>query len=135
MRYSKVTMIDDSRTDAQLLRRAVSRQSKEVEFNWIGDAEEGLEYLLNQPVREDELVLLDIKMPKLTGLEILERLAAKKKLPPDPNIVVLSSSDLKRDMDVVATFGGIGYRCKPGGYHEIISMVSDLMGADTTADN
>lgn len=133
MTYSKVTMIDDSRADALLLKRAIGKNYSNIDFSWIGDSEEGLNYLSDWSGDQPELILLDIKMPKLTGLELLEKLTEQRQLNELPRIVVMSSSSLERDRKAACSYPGVDYRSKPGGYHEIVELIGELLNPEDQA--
>lgn len=127
MMYRKITMVDDSSADANLVRRAVERMNQQIEFNWIADAEEACTRLQQYARTEDEVILLDIKMPKITGLEILQRLAELGKIDELPPIIILSSSSLERDIKQVKQYPGVLYRAKPEGYLGMKTLVQEIL--------
>lgn len=120
-----ILLIDDSREDAMMIERIIRKHPAKPKFTWIGDAEDGLAYLSASPAPEHLLILIDIKMPKLTGLELIEELAKTKKLSYLRNVTVYSSSDLKRDVDRALQHEGVEFNTKPNGYLEAKSWLTD----------
>lgn len=127
MNFHTVTMIDDSRADAFLVQRAVSKISADIKFVWIGDAEEGYRHLLETRSDDRNLIILDIKMPKMTGLDILRELDHLGALQRLPRVIVLSSSSLDRDVNEAESYGNVVYRTKPEGFVGIRSMMQNLL--------
>lgn len=120
-------MVDDSSADANLVKRAVERLNQQIQFEWIADAEEAYTKLQQHARTEDEIILLDIKMPKVTGLEILERLSEMGKIDELLPIVILSSSSLERDIRQVEQYPGVLYRAKPEGYIGMKSLMQEIL--------
>lgn len=132
MKENQILLIDDSREDAMMIERIVKRQLHPIGFTWIGDPEEGLLHLLSKDAPLYLLTLIDIKMPKLTGLELLDELDQAGRLQQLKNITIYSSSDLKRDVDRALKHEGVSFNAKPNGYLEAKSWlnkkITDLMG-------
>lgn len=123
-------MVDDSATDAELVKRAVERMGHQIEFEWLSDAEEAYAKLQSYPSTQEEVIFMDIKMPKVTGLEILQRLSEKGKIDELPPIVMLSSSSMERDMKQVENYPGVLYRTKPEGYLGIKKLMQEILSSD-----
>ena len=71
-------------------------------------------------------VLLDLRMPKMGGLEALRWIRGRPELKEVP-VVVLSSSPLPEDVELATALGATSYIVKPGSYGELCRMLSDLM--------
>jgi CheY-like chemotaxis protein len=71
------------------------------------------------------LLFLDLKMPKVSGFEVLEWLQKHNGLPPI-KVVVLSSSNLPGDMQKARALGAHDYRVKPADIDDMIAMVKDV---------
>ena len=71
-------------------------------------------------------VLLDLRMPKMSGLEALRWIRMTPELKTLP-VVVLSSSPLPQDMELATLLGATSYLVKPGSFHELCRMVEELL--------
>ena len=130
---SVILMIDDSADDASLIKRVVKKHSGELKFQWISDPVEALEFLQTAKAEDYLLILLDIKMPKMTGLELLESLEEAGSLSTlARKIIVYSSSDLSVDQDQAATYAEIRYKTKPSGYLDAKLWLGELINEHLT---
>ena len=112
-----IVVIDDTSADAFIVQRVVGKHHADNLCTWFADADEALDFLMKSDhSRPPDLVLLDIKMPKMTGLELLGKLDEAGRLPYPAPIIVLSSSTMRRDIDEAERFAGVSYKTKPSGY-------------------
>ncbi len=110
-----VLLVEDSQDDEELCQVALRRAGLAVDLRVARDGEEALAYLLgpsaaSQPL--PRLVLLDVKMPKVDGLEVLRRLRAEERTRRVP-VVMLSSSDVPEDIRSAYRLGANSYVKKP----------------------
>jgi CheY-like chemotaxis protein len=127
-----VLIADDDPNDVFFLRRAFKKAGFDHLIMDVRDGTEVIEYLSGGSVYEDRgkfplpaLVFLDLKMPKMTGFEVLEWLQSKpeyKNLP----VVVFSSSALDTDRAKASLLGASEYRVKPNDLDELILMVKEV---------
>ena len=127
-----VLHVDDDPNDTTLLQVACAKADVGFELQNIGDSMEVIEYLSGTGKYADRtqyrfpgLVLLDLKMPRATGLEILKWIrshAMMKHLP----VIVLSGSELQEDMHQAFAGGANSYMVKPPNFSSLISMVKDI---------
>lgn len=113
----RVLVADDNEDHVFLIVRALrSEHGMVLEIETAGDGEEVLDHLYSRGRFEDRpkpnLVLLDLKMPKVSGLEVLEQVKADPALRSIP-IVVLSSSERPEDVASTYRLGGNSYVSKP----------------------
>jgi CheY-like chemotaxis protein len=113
MRDKRILLVEDDPDDAELTRLAVSEAAPGCAWTVARDGVEALARLRAGAPRPD-LVILDLNMPRVDGLELLERLAAEW----GPGlrglrIVVLSTSNEERDRRAAARLGVAGYLRKP----------------------
>lgn len=127
MEPQTVILIDDSQEDAALMERALKRIVPPVKFKWIGDATEGLQLLLDWTPDESTIIFMDIKMPKISGLEILEELSEHDKLSAIHQINMLSSSVLRQDIDRALRYPNVTYNTKPEGYVALRQLLRDII--------
>ncbi len=130
MSGGNILLVEDNQDDVDLTLRALAKQHS-VAIDVVRDGAEALDYLLRREVYADtekdlpDLVLLDINLPKLSGLEVLKELrrnAATKLLP----VVMLTTS--KQEQDIVESYSGgaNSYVRKPVSYPEFVAAVNQL---------
>ncbi len=115
----KILIAEDSPQDAFLLQRAIEKAGVPFNPRFVTDGQEAVDYLTgaddfsnrdNYPV--PSLVILDIKMPRLTGLDVLRWLKSQDILRKTP-VVILSNSDEHRDVEQAYSLGANAYMVKP----------------------
>jgi CheY-like chemotaxis protein len=124
-----VLVAEDNPDDALLLRRAIDRAGIRARIKIVRDGEEMLLYLQGLGAYADRsanplpaLMILDIKMPKKTGLEVLEWLAVNPQFSVVPT-VVLSSSNVERDIRQAYNSGANTYFVKPSTFEELVETM------------
>ena len=110
---------EDEADDVFLMRRAVSKLGLSVRLAVVRDGEEALRYLNGEGSYEDRarfpmpaLILLDLKMPRKSGLEVLECLHDRPEFAALP-AVMLTSSQVDRDIERARELGARAYLLKP----------------------
>ncbi len=128
-----VLIADDDSNDTFFLRRAFEKAGLSPELFEVPDGEKAINYLSGTDEFADlakfpfpSLLLLDLKMPKISGFEVLQWLSGQPAPVRKLNIVVLSSSGLQSDMQKARALGAQDYRVKPGDIDELISIVKDV---------
>jgi two-component system, response regulator len=114
----EILLVEDNPDDAEITLRALKRANFANNVQWLEDGEEGMDFLfsegpyLNQPPPRPCVMLLDIKMPKVDGIEVLRRIKADKRTRSIP-VVMLTSS--KEETDLVRSYdlGVNSYLVKP----------------------
>jgi CheY-like chemotaxis protein len=126
-----VLLADDNATDAELTTRALAIGGVSRNIVWVQDGEAALDYLLRkgqyaqrQP-GNPRLMLLDLHMPKIDGLDVLARIKADPQLRSIP-IVVMSSSDQESDMVRSYEKHANSYIVKPVDFEQFTDQVSTL---------
>ena len=127
-----VLHVDDDPNDTTLLRVACAKADVNFELQNIGDCTEAMDYLSGTGKYADRaqyqfpgLVLLDLKMPKATGLEILKWIRSHSMLKHLP-VIVLSGSELQEDMHQAFAGGANSYLVKPPNFSSLVNMVKDI---------
>jgi CheY-like chemotaxis protein len=130
-----VLHVDDDPNDTALLEAA--RRKAEIEFRLenVSDGDQAMAYLngsgpFANRVRHPwpTLVLLDLKMPRATGFEILRWIRSRpecKELP----VVVLSGSELQEDIRQAYSMGADSYLVKPLGFEALVQLVRNITSA------
>jgi DNA-binding response OmpR family regulator len=108
-----ILLVEDNADDEELCVRALRRSHIKNEIVVAHDGVEAVEYLLDQNACDrPHLVLLDLKLPRLDGLQVLERLRADVRTHTTP-VVVLTTSDEQRDLVESYDLGANSYIRKP----------------------
>ena len=103
-RELNILMVEDTEEHAVLMRRALEKGKLRPRLFWITDGRAALDFLYNQGDYADrevnpkpDLILLDLKLPKVSGLEILGQVKGEERLRDIP-VVVLTASDEGKDI-------------------------------------
>ena len=116
VRDIEILLVEDQPTDAELVLRALSRAVPRERIAWVRDGEQAIERLLAMAETPGgalpRLVLLDLKMPRVGGLEVATRVRAEPSLCRVP-LVILSSSAVGSDIAQACRCGVNSYVVKP----------------------
>ena len=132
MRKRIILLVEDNLDDVALTQRAFKKGNVFNELIVAPDGAEALDYLFGtgkyagqRDERIPELILLDLKLPKIDGLEVLRRLRADEGTRLLP-VVVLTSS--KEDQDIVDSykFGANSYIRKPVDFNQFVEAAKNL---------
>jgi two-component system response regulator len=119
-----ILLVEDNPNDAELTQRALKKSDLGARLTIARDGAEALEYLLsNQP--RPKVVFLDLKLPKIDGIEVLRRVRAEERMRSLP-IVVLTSSQEERDIKECYKLGVNSYVVKPVEFDKFYKAVGDL---------
>lgn len=127
----RILLVEDSPNDVELTLNALERHKLANEVVVARDGEEALDYLYRRgPYRlraggTPVVVLLDIKLPKVDGLEVLKRMREDENLKRTP-VVMLTSS--REEQDIVRSYnlGVNAYVVKPVDFHEFVQAICEL---------
>jgi len=127
-----VLVAEDDRDDVYLLRWAFGRAGLDPQIIDVSDGALAIDYLGGTPPFDDRLLhplpsllVLDLKLPKVTGLDVLAWLAARRDLSWLP-VVVLSASSFPGDAQRALKLGAREFLTKPNNVDEFIPMVRGL---------
>lgn len=111
-------LVDDDPADQELTRRLLAKGGRRVELRVVDDGDAALEFVRRQGRYEREarphLLLLDMNMPKRSGLDVLREIRADRSLS-DLVVIVLSTSDAEADIAASYALGANSYIVKPSG--------------------
>src|SRR5450631_2021631 len=114
----RILLVEDNPNDAELTLEALSRHNLANDVNWVHDGAEALDYLYcrekysGRDCIDPVVILLDLKLPKVDGLEVLATIKADERLRIIP-VVVLTSSREERDLVDSYKLGVNAYVVKP----------------------
>ncbi len=126
-----ILLAEDNTEDLELTLAALEQHKLANEVVVARDGAEALDYLYRRgkyagiPEGNPALVLLDIKMPKVDGLEVLRKIREDQKLKMTP-VVILTSSGEERDLVESYRLGVNAYVVKPVRFHDFIKAVKEL---------
>ena len=127
----RILMVEDDPKDVELTLTALEEYNLVNEVVTVRDGQEALDYLYCQgqfrarPRDNPAVILLDLKLPKVDGLEVLNRIKSDERLKMIP-VVVLTSSREERDMMRSYQLGVNAYVVKPVDFHEFVNAVREL---------
>ena len=130
-RLGRILMVEDDPRDVELTMTALEDYNLVNEVVVTRDGEEALDYLYcrgKYATRSNDnpaVMLLDLKLPKVDGLEVLQTIRSDEKLKMIP-VVVLTSSREERDMVTSYKLGVNAYVVKPVDFHEFVNAVKEL---------
>jgi DNA-binding response OmpR family regulator len=127
----RILLVEDDPKDVELTLTALEEYNLANEVIVARDGEEALEYLYSRGKFKTRssgnpaVVLLDLKLPKVDGLEVLKQVKSEEKLRMIP-IVVLTSSKEEKDMVASYKLGVSAYVVKPVDFHEFVNAIKEL---------
>lgn len=127
----RILLVEDSPNDVELILAALEENRLANEVVVVRDGEEALDYLYRRGVfrlrmeGNPVVVLLDLKLPKVDGLEVLAQLKSDSQLRRVP-VVVLTSSGEEQDVINSYNLGTNAYVVKPVDFHEFVDAVKEL---------
>lgn len=128
----EILLVEDNPADAELTLKALKNKNLANNVLLIDDGEKALDFIFAEGqynkrniVNQPKVILLDLKLPKVSGIEILKRIKSDdrtKKIP----IVVLTSSQEEKDMVESYELGVNSYIVKPVKFNSFIDAVSEI---------
>lgn len=113
-----ILVVEDDPLDIELARIAIERCELSHELAIVRDGEEAIDFLLasgphaSSGRKKPAVILLDLKLPKVNGLEVLEKIRQTPHLMSIP-VIVLSASSEEKDLEAAKALGIISYIVKP----------------------
>jgi CheY-like chemotaxis protein len=129
----RILLVEDSPRDAELALNALDAHHLANEVFHVRDGADALDYLYrrgqfaDRPIGEPALVLLDLKMPKVDGLEVLRQIKGDPALKTIP-VVVMTSSREEQDLLNSYQLCVNAYVVKPVQFHEFVDAVKQVGG-------
>ncbi|MAE44157.1 MAG: two-component system response regulator [Magnetovibrio sp.] len=131
MSDESILLVEDNPDDEALVLRALKKFKVKNDTNVVRDGAEALDYMFKTGPYADRkggnpaVILLDLKLPKIDGLEVLRRLREDQRTRHQP-VVILTSSDEQEDMVRGYELGANSYVRKPVGFEEFSEAVRQL---------
>ena len=128
----EIVLVEDNPNDAELMVRALKKHNLANRIVLLKDGAEALEFLFAERGTGQQdgpfaprVVLLDIKLPKVDGLEVLRRMKSDARTREIP-VVVLTSSNQERDIKTAYSLGVNSFVTKPIKFQEFAKVVAEL---------
>ena len=128
----EILLVEDSEEDAELAIRALKKHKLSNKLHRVSDGAEALDFLFREgtyPGRSangtPKVILLDLKLPKIDGLDVLRRIRASASLRGIP-VVVLTSSKEDSDLEQAYALGVNSYIVKPVQFDKFVEAVEQL---------
>ena len=120
-----ILLVEDDKVDAMTVKRALKDIKVTNGLIHTVNGEEALEYLRSEDSKKPCIVLLDLNMPKMNGVELLKIVKADEELKKIPVVVLTTSKD---EQDVVESFklSVAGYIVKPADYKKFVEAVRTI---------
>lgn len=125
----EILLVDDSPLDAELAIRGLKEHNLANSVVWVKDGEEALDYVYRRGKfegrsgRGPRLILLDLKMPKIDGIEVTKIIKSDPDIRHIP-IVIMTSSEEERDISRSYSFGANSYIVKPVDFKSLANVAS-----------
>jgi len=124
-----ILLVEDNPNDAELAMRALRKGKLANHITWVKDGAEALEFIFRtgayagRPDQYPRLILLDLKLPKMDGIEVLKRLKADERTRVIPVVMITSSAE---ESDVIESYklGVNSYIVKPVEFEQFSETVA-----------
>ncbi len=128
----EILLVEDNPRDAELTLRALKKHNLANKVHVVKDGAEALDYIFATGIYTErnindhpKVILLDLKLPKVDGMEVLRRIRADERTKCIP-VVVLTSSQEERDIVESYKLGVNSYIVKPVDFDKFLSTVQEL---------
>jgi CheY-like chemotaxis protein len=126
-----ILLVEDNPNDIELILVALSESRSTDQVFVTRNDEQALDYLCrrgahtSRPTRNPKVVLLDLKLPKVDGLEVLHQIKTDRTLKTIP-VVMLTSSREERDLRTSYEFGSNAYNVKPMSFQAFVEVIKEI---------
>ena len=127
-----ILLVEDNPTDAELTLRALKKRNVANNVFWVKDGVEALDFLFctgqyaNRPAgRHPHLILLDLKLPRMNGIEVLEKIRSDERTKLIP-VVMMTSSEEERNLVESYKRGVNSYIVKPVDFEKFTETVAEV---------
>lgn len=132
MKPLTILIVEDNPDHAELTKLAIRKTNNANRIDIVEDGEKALDYLFNRNDFSDKndypqpgLVLLDIKLPGIDGIELLKRIKQNEELN-GIEVIVLTTSDRPEDIDKAHEYGAVSFLTKPVRHSELLKRLGEI---------
>lgn len=130
--HVEILLVEDNPRDAELAIRAFEKQNLSNSLVWLKDGQEAIDFLFREGTystpriyEPPKVILLDLKLPKIDGLEVLQRIRSDNRTQTIP-VVILTSS--REEQDIIKSYhlGVNSYIVKPVNFNNFTKSISEV---------
>ena len=128
----EILLVEDNQTDAELTIRTLRKRNMANRLEWVKDGAEALDFIYatgkyfgRNMINTPKVILLDLRLPKIDGLEVLQKIKSDERTKTIP-VVILTSSNEDRDIAESYKLGVNSYITKPVDFDNFSETVSKL---------
>ncbi|NCQ12113.1 MAG: two-component system response regulator [Flavobacteriaceae bacterium CG18_big_fil_WC_8_21_14_2_50_34_36] len=127
---AEIILVEDNVSDADLVMRTLKKNNLANNVLHLQDGQEALDYFFSESSipknsSNPKVILLDLKMPRVNGMEVLEQLKANEHTSTIP-VVILTSSAEDPDLKKCYELGANSYVVKPVAFEDFVKTISQL---------
>jgi len=122
----KIMLVDDDPDDRKYFGEALHDIDDTMEFVTARDGQQALEYLEDPNIRLPDFIFMDLRMPRISGLECLGRLKADQRLREIPVIIYTTSREVC-ESEALVSLGAVHFVTKPSDPEEIYYLLSVVL--------
>lgn len=129
--FNKILLVEDDDAHAALVTRNLNKHLVNAKIHRASNGEEALNYLFQRDINQVDLycqptlILLDLRLPRIGGLEVLKEIKSHPRLKKIPT-VILTSSEAKPDVDEAYEYNANSYIVKPLDFSRFSELLKDL---------
>jgi CheY-like chemotaxis protein len=118
VQYKSILLLEDDPDDQEFFKSAIDQNFPGIECVMLSNGQEGLNYLRSE--NKPDIIFADIKMPLVNGMEFLKEYHKEPFYLPRCPVIMLSTSDARRDIKECIELGASHYVVKPSSYNVLI---------------
>jgi CheY-like chemotaxis protein len=118
VQYKSILLLEDDPDDQEFFKSAIDQNFPGIECVMLSNGQEGLNYLRSE--NKPDIIFADIKMPLVDGMQFLKEYHKEPFYLPRCPVIMLSTSDARRDIKECIELGASHYVVKPSSYNVLI---------------
>ena len=120
-----IMLVEDDVVDAMAVNRALQDLEVPNELVCVNNGEEALNYLQDNGNEKPGIILLDLNMPRMNGIELLKAVKNNESLKRIP-VIVLTTSSAEQDINESFAMSVAGYMVKPVDYKDFLDLIKTI---------